>query len=210
MTATRTRDALAPARVPAAPHAAPRTPTRRTAGTVTLPPAGRAMRAVAAAAALTVLPSGLWRIAIAFGWDSGFGEGALHRSEFPGTGSLYLIALSVFAELLGLLALGLVRPWGEAVPPWVPLLGGRRIPTAAAVIPASLGALAVTLITVQGAFAWNDPDNMGAPGAPEGDKYWIMTAAYAPLLLWGPLLAVVTVAYCLRRGRAAVAGRPAR
>lgn len=204
MTATRTRDVLAPA---APALAAPPTGRRTVPSAGIVPPAGRAMRAVAAAAALTVLPSGLWRIAIALGWDSGFGEGALHPSEFPGATSFYLIALSVFAELLGLLALGLVRPWGEALPHWVPLLGGRRIPTAMAVIPASLGALAVTLITVQGAFSWNAPDNMGAPAAPDGDKYWIMTATYVPLLLWGPLLAVVTVSYYLRRRRAATVGR---
>ncbi|MGW0665171.1 hypothetical protein [Streptodolium elevatio] len=166
------------------------------------PEVSRALRWTAKAAALTLLPSGLWRIAIAFGWDSGFAAGdPLHHSNFPGNTSFYLVALSIFAELLGLLALGLVQNWGEVLPRWVPWLGGRRIPTAAAVVPASLGALAVTLITVTGAFAWNDAGAMGSPEAPDGTKYWIMTACYAPLLLWGPLLAVVTVAYYLRRRR---------
>lgn len=157
----------------------------------------------AKAAALTLLPSGLWRIAIAFGWDSGFAEGEqLHPSNFPGPASFYLIGLSVFAELLGLLSLGLVQRWGEVLPRWLPWLGGRRIPTMAAVIPASLGALAVTAITVLGAFTWSDPGNMGDPAAPHGTKGLIMTAAYAPLLLWGPLLAIVTVAYYRRRKHA--------
>lgn len=166
------------------------------------PEVSRGLRWTAKAAALTLLPSGLWRITIAFGWDSGFAEGdPLHHANFPGSTSFYLIGLSIFAELIGLLALGLVQSWGEAVPRWVPWLGGRRIPTTAAVVPASLGALAVTLITVFGAFAWNDAGAMGAPESPDGAKYWIMTACYAPLLLWGPLLAVVTVAYYLRRRR---------
>ncbi|WP_091105583.1 hypothetical protein [Micromonospora citrea] len=30
-------------------------------------------------------------------------------------------------------------------------------------------------------------------------SYWVMTLCYAPLLLWGPLLAVVTFAYYRRR-----------
>jgi hypothetical protein len=168
------------------------------------PEVSRALRWTAKAAALTLLPSGLWRIAIAFGWDSGFAAGdPLHHSEFPGAGSFYLIALSVFAELVGLSALGLVQRWGEVVPRWIPRLGGRRIPTMAAVLPASLGALAVTAITVWGALAWNDPGNMGAPESPRGHKYWIMTACYAPLVLWGPLLAIVTVAYYQRRRRQA-------
>ncbi|MEU7333120.1 hypothetical protein [Streptomyces parvus] len=68
-------------------------------------------------------------------------------------------------------------------------------------IPASTGAVLVTLITVSGALNWNDADNMGAPGSPEGVHYWVMTACYLPLLAWGPLLAVVTAAYYRRRRR---------
>ncbi|MCF2528132.1 hypothetical protein [Yinghuangia soli] len=163
------------------------------------PLVSRRLRWTATAATLTLLPSGLWRIAIACGWDSGFRDEALHPSNFPGRYSFYLIALSIFAELVGMLTLGLVQRWGEVLPRWVPWLGGRRIPAMAAVIPASLGALLVTLVTVGGAFGWNDADNMGHPDSPQGAKYWIMTASYAPLMLWGPLLAIVTVAYYRRR-----------
>ncbi|MGV9315783.1 hypothetical protein ACWDR0_26895 [Streptomyces sp. NPDC003691] len=159
------------------------------------------IRLAAHAAALTLVPSGLWRIAIALGWDSGFTDETLHPENFPGAGTPYLIGLSLFAETLGLLTLGLVQRWGEELPPWVPVLGGRRIPVPAAVIPAALGAVLVTFITFTGAFSWNDADNMGAAGAPEGGHYWLMTACYAPLLAWGPLLAVVTVAYYRRRRR---------
>lgn len=159
------------------------------------------IRLAASAAALTLVPSGLWRIAIGLGWDSGFTDDVLAPESFPGTGTFYLIGLSLFAEALGLLTLGLVHRWGEEIPRWVPLLGGRRIPVLAAVIPASLGAALVTLVTFMGAFGWNDADNMGAAGSPDGASYWLMTACYAPLLAWGPLLAVVTVAYCRRRSR---------
>lgn len=81
-----------------------------------------------------------------------------------------------------MLTLGLVHRWGEELPRWVPVLGGRRIPVSAAVIPASLGAALVTLITFTGAFGWNDADNMGAVGSPDGAHYWLMTACYLPLL----------------------------
>ncbi|WP_063806234.1 hypothetical protein [Streptomyces kanamyceticus] len=169
----------------------------------------RWVRWAAHGAALSVLPSGLWRIAIAFGWDSGFG-GFLAPANFPGPGSFYLIGLSLFAEALGLLTLGLVHRWGEVLPGWVPSLGGRRIPTAAAVVPAALGAAAVTLVTVSGALTWTDSENMGSPDAPDGALWWVMTLCYAPLLAWGPLLGAVTVAYGLRRrrgGHAAGRGR---
>ncbi|MFI6980977.1 hypothetical protein ACIBSV_20635 [Embleya sp. NPDC050154] len=180
-------------------------PTESPAGGVALesparPVVSRRARWAAKGAALTLLPTGLWRTAIAFGMPSGFAAGdPLHQSNYPGKYSFYLIGLSIFAELVGLLALGLVQRWGEVMPRWVPWLGGRRIPRPAAVIPAATGAVLVTLITVFGAIGWNDPDNMGHPDSPDGGYYWLMTAAYAPLLLWGPLLAIATIAYHRRR-----------
>ncbi|MFD8936225.1 hypothetical protein ACFV0R_13380 [Streptomyces sp. NPDC059578] len=175
---------------PAVPAAAPRVPR-----------VPRSVRLAAHAAALTLVPSGLWRVAIALGWDSGFTDEHLRPENFPGVESWYLIGVSLFAEVLGLLTLGLVHRWGEELPGWVPALGGRRIPVLAAVVPASVGAALVTLVTVVGAFGWNGTDNMSGPGAPEGVHYWVMTASYLPLLAWGPLLAVVTVAYYRRRRR---------
>ncbi len=175
-------------------------PIRATTGGRPGPVVSRPIRLAAQAAALTAVPSGLWRIAVAAGVPVGFAAGdPLHAANFPGALSFYLIGLSLVAELLGLLTLGLVQRWGEALPGWVPLLGGRRIPVPAAVAPAALGATAVTLITTWGAWNWNGPENMGNPDSPAGAAYWVMTACYAPLLLWGPLLAVVTIAYYRRR-----------
>ncbi len=157
--------------------------------------------AVAAAYAvpLCLLPSALWRVQLvvtshlSYGW--------------------YLLLLSAAEVGLGLLTLGLVHSWGEVLPRWVPLLGGRRIPTRAAVIPATIGAIAVTLICAYGAFNWFTgwaapqtvaearalsgfpvPDNadLTLPGG------WV-PAFYAPSLAWGPLLAAVTWAYHRRR-----------
>ncbi|WP_415947513.1 hypothetical protein [Streptomyces sp. KLOTTS4A1] len=164
------------------------------------PVVSRPVRWAAHAVALSVLPSGVWRFAIAFGWDSGF-DGFLDPSRFPGKGSFYLVGLSLFAEALALLTLGLVQRWGEVLPRWVPGLGGRRIPTMAAVIPASVGAALVTYLGLVGAFTWNSAENMGAPEAPDGVLWWVMTVCYAPLVLWGPLLALVTVSYYRRRNR---------
>ncbi|WP_405493395.1 hypothetical protein [Streptomyces sp. NBC_00096] len=151
-------------------------------------------------AALAPLPTGLWRIAGACGVPLGFtGDDAMADISFGSGFSLYMIGLSVFAEMLGFLALGLVQRWGEVTPHWLPLIGGRRVPPLAAVVPAGLGAAALTLLGVMGAIGWNAPGNMGAPGAPTGLAYGVMTACYLPLVAWGPLLAVVTVAYHHRR-----------
>ncbi|MEV4254031.1 hypothetical protein AB0J52_12810 [Spirillospora sp. NPDC049652] len=155
----------------------------------------------ARAASLTTLPSGLWRIALGVGVPVGF-SGELADMYRPGwTMTPYVIVLSLAAEGLAMLTMGLVRPWGETVPSWVPFLGGRSIPPLAAVVPASLGALAVTAITLVGAVTWADPAAMGDPDAPHGVAGAVMTACYAPLLAWGPLLAIVTTAYYLRRTR---------
>ncbi|MCX5208466.1 hypothetical protein OG689_04005 [Kitasatospora sp. NBC_00240] len=181
------------------------TPTTR-AGSTALPyrPAAPWAVRVAKVAALTAVPSGLWRIALGVGVPVGF-SGATEQqmtAHMPGWGTLYVLALSALAETLAFLSLGLVRPWGRVTPRWLPLIGGRRVHPRAAVIPAGLGALAVTAITFAAGFGgWYGPDAMGSPEAPHGLAGLTMTLCYAPLLLWGPLLAVVTVDYH-RRSRA--------
>lgn len=113
----------------------------------------------------------------------------------PGWITVYVIVLSTIAEGLALLTLGLVQPWGEVVPRWIPFVGGRTIPVMAAVVPAALGALAVTLFSVMGVREWIDPDltQQETQDSPNGVAGVIMAVAYAPLL------GMVTVAYYLRR-----------
>ncbi|GAA4239492.1 hypothetical protein GCM10022254_59820 [Actinomadura meridiana] len=165
---------------------------------LTTRPVPRWAEVVAHAIPLTVLPSGLWRIALGLGVPMGFageGDGFI---DFPDPiGTPYVFALSLVSEFFAMLALGLVRPWGEVFPRWFPLVGGRRVPVAFAVGAASLGAAAVTAITLFGASGWSDA--MSEDGTPTGFQKVVMTAAYAPLLAWGPLLAVLTVHYFLRR-----------
>lgn len=140
----------------------------------------------ARATALTALPSGLWRFAMGLGVPLGFAEGT-QLADFPHPiGTPYVFTLSILVECLALLTLGLVRPWGEVFPRWIPLIGGRRVPTMAAVTAAGLGALAMTLITVLSAGGWQN--QMNTPEAPDGALAWLMTACYVPLLAWGPLL----------------------
>lgn len=171
-------------------------PARATANVATVSPW---LRRTAHATALTVLPSCLWRLVMATGVPLGFGVGSPHHhSQFPGWGSLYLVVLCLFQELLGLAALGLVQRWGEEIPHWVPWLGGRRLHRLVVVIPFALATIAVTAITFATAWFWNGV-NAADPTAPRGLGYWAMTLPYAPMLLWGPLLAILTVAYWRRR-----------
>ena len=141
---------------------------------------------------LCVLPSGLWRIALVAGLAGH--PGRLKAWEGP-----YILSLTVLSEGLALLTFGLVRPWGEVLPAWIPFLGGRRVPTMGAVIAASLGAFAVTAVWTFAAV--NSPNPASGPAGLRGLSLWAVYVCYAPLLAWGPLLAAVTVAYHRRRTR---------
>ncbi|WP_207946823.1 hypothetical protein [Actinomadura sp. 7K507] len=157
-------------------------------------------------ASLVVLPSCVWRIALGFGAPIGPVTGDIEeaRGDLPGWMPMwsYTILLSVLSEALAFLAIGLVSRWGEVFPRWIPFLGGRRVPTLAAVVPAATGALVLTVGTlsfVPGYDKFTGPD--GTTVYLEGWKLAVFVASYGPLLAWGPLLGAATVAYYLRRKR---------
>ena len=153
-------------------------------------------RRLAHVLALITLPSGLWRIALVAGLPVVNTAIVLPFSE-----RVQIVGLSVFAEMLALLSLGLVQRWGEVVPGWLPLIGGRPIHRLTATVPAALGAIALTGVwtfavvnvlsgTTSGGLDFFFPTVM---------QKVILLACYVPLLAWGPLLAVLTVAYYRRR-----------
>ena len=148
---------------------------------------------VAHAVPICVLPSGLWCLAMSIGIPVGYSEAVLREDyDLPGWGAVYTIGLAVALECLGLLTLGLVYPWG-VFPRWIPFIGGKSVPRMAAVIPAGIGAALITMITFSQLSMRDKVDSASVP---------LMGLSYAPVLAWGPLLAVVTVAYFIRRGKA--------
>jgi hypothetical protein len=155
------------------------------------------------ATVLCTVPSCVWRLSLGFGVDVGF-TGRL-GDLYTGTSIMvYVLILSVASQAAACLTLGLVRPWGERVPRWVPRLGGRRIPPLAAVIPAAVGAVAVMGLCAAVTLVPGGPlDN---PDFPQGTAGVIMDLCYAPLLAWGPLVAALTVAYARRRRAARPVG----
>jgi hypothetical protein len=145
---------------------------------------------------LTTLPSGLWRIAIACGLSLGM----LDHGEplrINGWESVYLVCLSLTIEGLALLAFGLVRPWGERVPQHLPVLGGRRLPPRLITAVAATGAVLVTAIALMFFLPRDNVSTMEATDA----GLAVAVACYAPLLLCGPLLGALTIAYYRRRCR---------
>ncbi|EME97551.1 hypothetical protein J7W19_09610 [Streptomyces mobaraensis NBRC 13819 = DSM 40847] len=193
----------APGRTPSTPLAplSPSAPARPAA-----PPASRRAVRAARAAALCVLPSSLWRVALAVGVPVGYDADVLRdRLQVPGWGTPTLLGLSLLAEVVALLTVGLTRLWGERVPRWVPVFGGRAVRPAVVAAVAGTGAALLTLVfTVLPAAQLL----MGMAGEadPRGPWLLLMRLCYAPLLAWGPLTATVVVAYH-RRHRTRVGPR---
>jgi hypothetical protein len=140
-----------------------------------------------------------WAIGIPLGVDAGQLR-QVHADGFPiapaGLGTMAFVAAG--------LTLGLVQPWGETFPRWLPRVGGRRVPPPMAVVPATLVAILVIatgLVFVR--FTLADLDQLLLV---EG---W---AIYGPGLLWpawGAALGFSAVAYHYRRrGRCTTCGLP--
>ncbi len=116
--------------------------------------------------------------------------------EFWEAGRSDLVAgvwLGAFGLVGAWLTIGLTRPWGRRFPRWIPGLGGRPVPVAAAVVPACAVALLVVpagasmLLSVR-----DEPAGVLA-------ESW---AAVGPTLLWplwGVALAAAALGYALAR-----------
>ena len=103
------------------------------------------------------------------------------------------LTLSSGAWLGAVLTLGLIRPWGETFPRWVPRWGGRPVPVYAAVVPGGLVAAVLTFSAVPVAVG------MGEQGA-----LWLSLVVF-PCWYWGPALALAVWGYAAHRARVRMA-----
>ncbi|KOY56299.1 hypothetical protein ADK59_19990 [Streptomyces sp. XY332] len=162
----------------------------------TAAPAPRWAVRAAHATALLTLPSGIWRLLLAAGFLAGYTETGYAAAGLPGWGRVIVAAVSVGSELLALLTLGLVRPWGEVLPSRVPFFGGRRVPPRPVTVVAGAGAVVLTCLWTPFLLWWTLPNSDMTPvGAT------VVGFLYLPLVAWGPLLAAVTVSYHRRHRR---------
>jgi hypothetical protein len=101
------------------------------------------------------------------------------------------LMLGAGAVAASVLTLGLILPWGRRFPNWMPRIGGRSVPVAAAVVPGSIAAgvlcisAAPMLVTI-----------VGNPGAPVDA---LLVNLVLPLWFWGPMLALAVWAYAAWR-----------
>jgi hypothetical protein len=158
-------------------------------------PVPRWAETAARLAALTPVLSTIWRLPLMFGaamgMDAAFMQDMMSHPFW--LRFLYLSCLGVLSDGLALLTFALVRPWGERFPRWAPGVAGRRVPVLLVAAPAVVGGVAATAITVATSIRWS--------GKMNGWNGWsvLMTGPYAPLLLWGPLVLIVTAHYVSRR-----------
>lgn len=147
---------------------------------------------------LCVLPSAIWRLLVI--------------AEEP-ENWWYFVVLSAGSVVVASLAVGLVSPWGERVPAHIPMIGGRdlspRIVTSIAIVGAVI-IMSIATIYVFNYFtaeaARPDLQIVGDPGTDtrpvrERPQVGQITATYAPMLAWGPMLIIVAISY-YRRTRA--------
>lgn len=158
----------------------------------------RHRRAITIVAATGPLPYALVRLTWLTPWPQ-LGDGLDLSTRIWG------LALSSGAWLGVFLTIGLIRPWGEVFPRWMPGLAGRRVPIAAAAVPGGL--IAVTLIF--------SAVPMLVMFGEQGLVAGIVGALTFPCWYWGPALALAVWGYVAHRIQAdrAVgldAGEPAR
>lgn len=117
------------------------------------------------------------------------------RDAFTANPDIQVVGLMLGAAMLtgAVLTLGLVLPWGERVPRWVPRAGGRPVPVPLAAVPAATVAALFTAGGVQSV-------SLALTGAvPVG------TALMLPFWAWGPLLGLATWGYVRHRAAASAA-----
>lgn len=142
---------------------------------------------------LLVLPSTVWRLAVALGFPMGQLDDRGHLWISRGWTSVYIAVIALLVEAVALTAFGLVQPVGEEVPRWMPFVGGRGVRPAIVWRTAALGSVALMVIWTAGFWSVWTGQRQGNL-ASEGWQL-VFTGCYAPLNLWGPALLVLAWAY---------------
>lgn len=154
-------------------------------------------RAITVIAAACALPYAIARVTWLTPWPL-FGGSAEMFAEEPvmrATGLMLGLAMLIG----GLLTLGLILPWGERFPRFLAGVGGRAVPPALAIIPASVVSVLFTAASVEFAL-------MGTGNAVESVYLVLMF----PFWLWGPLLGFAAWGYAMQRAGSGVDDRIAR
>jgi hypothetical protein len=145
--------------------------------------AARWGKVAAIVAVLCAMPYGLLRLTWLTPWPYGMDPATLVATPELRLHGLLLGCASLVGAVL---TAGLVARWGEVWPRWMPVVRGRPVPLAAAVVP---GGVVAALFTVA-AFP------MTIMAVATGD---LSSLIVFPFIVWGPALGIGVLGYALRR-----------
>lgn len=143
----------------------------------------RHRRLITVLAAVGPLPYALVRLTWLTPWPLQAPAGAAPDILFWG------FALSLGAWAGFVLTLGLIRPWGETFPRWLPVIAGRPVPVALAAIPGGIvaGAVCAAAVPLLRTFAqYRFTETLAS-------------ALIMPFWFWGPMLTLAVWGYVLHR-----------
>ena len=143
----------------------------------------RHRRPITVLAAIGPLPYALLRLTWLTPWPLGMPDNA----GAPITAWGFMLSLGAWMGVV--LTLGLILPWGERLPAWMPRVGGRPVPPAAAVVPGSIVAGLLCLAAI--------PWTIGFAQNPAGG--FALYFFVLPIGYWGVMLALAVWAYAGHR-----------
>ncbi|MEF3403446.1 hypothetical protein [Agromyces sp. CCNWLW203] len=143
----------------------------------------RHRRTLTVLAAIGPLPYAVARASWVTPWPL-FGPGSEElEPEMLVTG----LVIGAGAIAAGILTLGLILPWGRVFPRWMPWVGGRPVPVAAAAVPGFIAAGILCIAAV--------PMLLTTVGPAVSPADALLVNLVLPLWFWGPMLALAVGAY---------------
>lgn len=155
------------------------------------------IRWCAYAAFISALPTAVWRVLPGLGLTMGTPEEWRAFQDLPGTGTWYVLTLSVLQLLAAACCLALAVDARRIVPDWAPRWVRQLAPYAVG-IAGLLGAAALTVIISMSAIAWENVDPFA--GEVYGGWAWLCLACYLVAILWPLSLATASIGYLMRHG----------
>jgi hypothetical protein len=141
-----------------------------------------------------ITPTALWRLPFAFGYDMGMIDP--EAPPWAWWAIPYTVGLILLTEGLAFLTVGLVSPWGEVMPSWLPRVGGRPVRPRLVVGAAATGGLALSVLWISDGVNWfvfGERVRFTSEG-------WerLASAGLLTHVVWGPMLLAVTFDYWRR------------
>ena len=153
----------------------------------------RHRRTITVLAALGPLPYAVLRLSWLTPWPV-----LSPTNDIPPQMRLWGLMLSVGAWAGIVLTIGLIRPWGETFPRWLPRVAGREVPVWFAAVPGGLVATVVCAAAL--------PMLARASGS---WLTWLEVVFILPFWFWGPMLGLAVWGYVLHRAEPSTVGATA-